>query len=255
MGREVLRSLTPDHGFEIKVAVDRSDVGANCRELAGPLAPDIPVTDRLGLALDRDPVDVLVDFSHHSGAAAHADSAMKRGASPIIGCTGVSEADLSEIRSLAKQFPVPVMYVPNFSLSAVLMIRFAQLAAKWMPDVEIIELHHDRKEDAPSGTAILTAQLISDARTHEPTRLPRQLVKAEGARGGRVADVPIHSVRLPGFLAHQEVLFGSAGEVLRISQDTSDRAAYMNGVRLAARHVRFLDGFVIGLDKILFRPE
>ncbi len=203
MGREVLRSLTPQHGFQIKVASDRSEAGKNCRELAGPAAPDIVVTDRLGAALDSEPCDVLIDFSHHSAAGAHATSAMKRGVSPVIGCTGLSETDMSELRSLVKEYPVPAMYVPNFALGAVLMMRFAQLAAKWMPDVEIIEMHHDRKEDAPSGTAILTAQTISDARTQEPTRLPRPQIKAEGVRGGKIADIPIHSVRLPGLLAHQ----------------------------------------------------
>jgi 4-hydroxy-tetrahydrodipicolinate reductase len=132
-------------------------------------------------------------------------------------------------------------------------MRFSQIAAKWLPDAEIIEFHHDRKEDAPSGTAMLTAQLIAEARTSEPTRLPRPAIKAEGARGGRVSEIPVHSIRLPGFMAHQEVVFGSPGEVLQIRHDSTDRAAYMNGVRLAVRHVRSLDGFVVGLDKILFR--
>jgi 4-hydroxy-tetrahydrodipicolinate reductase len=171
----------------------------------------------------------------------------------VIGCTGMTESDLREIRSLTKELHLPAIYVPNFAIGAVLMMRFAQLAAKWMPDVEIIELHHDRKEDAPSGTAMLTAQLISEARTAEPTPLPKQLIKAEGARGGRVSDITIHSVRLPGYVAHQEVLFGSLGEILQIRHDSTDRQSFMNGVRLAARSVRSLEGLVIGLDKILFR--
>jgi len=253
MGREVLRSLTPQHGFQVTVAVDRACVGANCKELAGPEAPDLPVQDKLGAALDREPVDILVDFSHHSGAASHATSAMKRGASPVIGCTGLSEADMSELRSLTKEYSVPAMYVPNFAIGAVLMMKFSQMAAKWMPNVEIIELHHDRKEDAPSGTAMLTAQLISEARTSDPVRLPRPVIKAEGVRGGRVCDIPVHSVRLPGFLAHQEVLFGGPGEILTLRHDSSDRQSFMQGVRLAAGTVRSLSGFVVGLDKILFR--
>jgi 4-hydroxy-tetrahydrodipicolinate reductase len=253
MGREVLRSLTPQFGFKVLVAVDRSEIGKHCSELIGPNAPDVVIQDRLGSALDQNPVDVMVDFSHHSAAGAHATSAMKRGASPIIGCTGMSESDMSELRCLVKEYPVPAMYVPNFALGAVLMMRFSQIAAKWLPDAEIIEFHHDRKEDAPSGTAMLTAQLIAEARTSEPTRLPRPAIKAEGARGGRVSEIPVHSIRLPGFMAHQEVVFGSPGEVLQIRHDSTDRAAYMNGVRLAVRHVRSLDGFVVGLDKILFR--
>jgi 4-hydroxy-tetrahydrodipicolinate reductase len=252
MGREVLRALTTHYGFEVVAAIDRVNVGEHCRDLAGPEAPDIRISEKIGAALDQSPADVLVDFSHHSAAPAHAMSALKRGISPVIGCTGISEGDLSEIRSLSKEVQTPAMYVPNFAIGAVLMMKFAQLAAKWMPDAEIIELHHDRKEDAPSGTAILTAQLIAEARTSMPTKLPRQIIKAEGARGGKVSDIPVHSVRLPGFLAHQEVLFGAQGEVLHLRHDTSDRLAFMNGVRLATRHVRGLKGLVIGLDKILF---
>jgi 4-hydroxy-tetrahydrodipicolinate reductase len=253
MGREVLRALTPQYGFKILVAVDRSCVGEHCRQLAGPEAPDLAVKDKLGAALDQSEVDVLVDFSHHSGAASHATSAMKRGVSPVIGCTGLSEADMGEIRSLTKELSVPAMYVPNFAIGAVLMMKFSQLAARWMPDAEIIELHHDRKEDAPSGTAILTAQLISESRTSDPVRLPRQVIKAEGARGGKVCDIPVHSVRLPGFLAHQQVIFGAPGEVLTLRHDSSDRQSFMQGVRLAAGTVKSLQGFVVGLDKILFR--
>ena len=253
MGREMLKGLTHHAGFEIVAAVDRNEVGKNCRELAGPTAPDLIVTDKLGAALDCCNAEVLIDFSHHSAAASHALSAVKRGISPVIGCTGLTESDLSELRSLVKEYNVPAMYAPNFAIGAVLMIKFAQIAAQWLPDVEIIELHHDKKEDAPSGTAMLTAQLIAEARTQQPTRLPQQNIKAEGARGGRVSDVPVHSIRLPGFIAHQEVLFGSFGEVLQIRHDSTDRGAYVQGVILAAKHVKSMDGLVIGLDKVLFR--
>ena len=145
------------------------------------------------------------------------------------------------------------MYVPNFAVGAVLMMRFAEMAARWMPDAEIIELHHDRKEDAPSGTALLTAEKIAKARVAEPTRLPRAVMKVEGARGGSAFGVPVHSVRLPGFLAHQEVMFGNQGEVLTIRHDSLDRVGFMHGVRLCATHVRSLPGFSVGLDTILFR--
>jgi len=255
MGREVLRALNPQHGCKILVAANRTSVGQNCRELAGPEAPDLIVTDKLGAALDETPVDVLVDFSHHSAAVAHACSAIQRGVSPVIGCTGLSESDLGEIRSLTKEHSVPAMYVPNFAIGAVLMMKFSQLAARWLPDAEIIELHHDRKEDAPSGTAMLTAQLIAEARITEPVSLPNQVIKAEGARGGRVCDIPVHSVRLPGFLAHQQVMFGGPGEILTIRHDSSDRKSFMQGVRLATANVRSLSGLVVGLDKILFRES
>ena len=182
MGREVLRSLTPQSGFEVVVAVDRAHGGISCRDLAGQTAPPLQVEEKLGAALDKTPADVLIDFSHHSAAVAHATSAMKRGVNPIIGCTGLTDFDLSELRALVKEYPISAMYVPNFALGAVLMMRFAEMAAKWMPDVEIIELHHDRKADAPSGTATLTAQMIAKARIQDPTPLPDQTIRAEGVR-------------------------------------------------------------------------
>ena len=253
MGQEVLRTVSQEPGIEIVVACDRENVGLNCRDVAGGRAPDLIITDKLGAALDSEKPDVLVDFSHGSGAAAHAESALKRGISPVIGATGLSGADIKEISLVCKETGVPGMYVPNFAIGAVLMMRFSEMAAKWMPDCEIIELHHDRKEDAPSGTAMRTAELIGEARTDSPTRKPRTAFKVEGVRGGNYKDVTIHSVRLPGLLAHQSVMFGRPGELLTIRHDSMDRASFMQGVALAVREVRNLQGLVVGLDKILFR--
>jgi len=173
--------------------------------------------------------------------------------SSVIGTTGLSESNLRELASASRETKTSGIYAPNFAIGAVLMMRFSQMAAKWLPNCEIIELHHDRKEDAPSGTALLTAQLIGDARTEPPSRKPRPIFKVEGVRGGVVEDTPIHSVRLPGYVAHQEVIFGGTGEVLTIRHDSMDRISFMEGVKLCLREVRGLDGFVIGMDKLLFR--
>lgn len=253
MGSEVLRTVSQEPGIEIVLAVDREKVGMNCREFAGGRAPDLVVQDKLGAALDGTKVDVLIDFSHASGAATHADSALKRGVSPVIGATGMADANLREIKLRCQETGVSGIYVPNFAIGAVLMMKFAEMAAKWMPDCEIIELHHDRKEDAPSGTAMRTAEMIQEARTDSPSRKPRAAIKVEGARGGSYKDVNIHSVRLPGYVAHQEVIFGRIGEVLTVRHDSMDRVSFMSGVALATREVRSINGFVVGLDKILFR--
>jgi 4-hydroxy-tetrahydrodipicolinate reductase len=253
MGRECLKALDPAHGFEVVVAVDRSEIGRSIHDLTGGSGPqDVFVTDKLGLELDKTPVDVLLDFSHHSAAPAHTHSAFTRGAKVVIGCTGMSESDLSQIRSFAKEFKSAALYVPNFAVGAVLMMRFSQIAAKWMPDAEIVELHHERKEDAPSGTAMLTAELISESRSKSTTKFPSETIKVDGARGGRFCDVPIHSIRLPGFLAHQQVMFGAPGETL-IRHDSTDRQSFMHGVRLALKEVLTMQGLTVGLDKILFR--
>jgi 4-hydroxy-tetrahydrodipicolinate reductase len=133
-------------------------------------------------------------------------------------------------------------------------MRFSKMAAKYLPDVEIIELHHDRKADSPSGTAMLTAELISDARAEPPQRkVASPITKVEGARGGKYRDVPIHSVRLPGFVAHLRVIFGGTGETLTLQHDSMDRTSFMAGVKLCLLEVRDLKGFVVGMDKVLFR--
>jgi 4-hydroxy-tetrahydrodipicolinate reductase len=253
MGREVLKALSGAPEFEIVAAVDRDQIGTNCRELIGSTGPDLQIEDKLGAALDRTKPDAIADFSNAAGATAHALSALSRGISPVIGATGLSDRDLRELASASRETKVPGIYAPNFAIGAVLMMRFAQIAAKWFPNCEIIELHHDKKEDAPSGTALLTAQLIGDARKEPPTRKPRPIFKVEGVRGGAVEETPIHSVRLPGFVAHQEVIFGGTGEVLTIRHDSLDRVSFMEGVKLCLREVRGLEGFVIGMDKLLFR--
>lgn len=252
MGREVLRALTPAYGFEVVAAVDRTEIGVHLQELAGPTAPDLVIEEKLGNALDRSGAEVLVDFSHARAAASHATSALSRKIPVVIGCTGLTDGDMSTIRSEVREQGVPVLVVPNFAIGAVLMMKFSEMAAAWLPDAEIIELHHDRKEDAPSGTAMRTAEMIAAARKQDPVRKPKPLIKAEGARGGVVGSVNIHSIRLPGLLAHQEVIFGGLGETLTIRHDSADRIGFMPGVRLAVQRVPGLSGLIVGLDKILF---
>jgi 4-hydroxy-tetrahydrodipicolinate reductase len=251
MGSEVLRSVGKGDGIEPVLAIDRVHVGEKAREIAGPAASDLTIEDKLGQALDRVKVDVIVDLSHHSGAVEHALTAIKRGVSPVIGATGMSESDIREIKAACRESGVPGMYIPNFAIGAVLMMRFAEMAAAWLPHAEIIELHHDRKEDAPSGTSILTAEKIAHGRGKAPL-VKEGLVKFDGARGGVCHGVHVHSVRLPGFVAHQQTIFGGVGETLTIRHDSIDRSSFMEGVKVAVRHVRELDGFVVGLDKILF---
>ncbi len=253
MGQEVLRALTWAEDFDIAVAVDHSAAGKNIREFAGPKARDLEIQGKLGAALDATPCQVLIDFTNHSAAAQHALSALKRGIRPVLGTTGMSSNDLREIEADCKEKKLGAIYAPNFAIGAVLMMRFAEMAAQWLPDVEIIEMHHEQKLDAPSGTALLTAEMISEGRTRAPGFIPDATMKIEGARGGKYRDVPIHSVRLPGLVAHQMVMFGSAGETLTIRHDSLDRKSFMEGVKLCLREVLTVDGLVIGMDKVLFK--
>lgn len=251
MGQATVKALTPAEGFQIMALTGKSSAGENIRNFV-PEGPDMEIEEKLGAAIERTQPDVVISYAHYSAAAIQADQCVKRGVSFVFGMTGISESDIRTIRMTCRDGGVPGMIVPNFAIGAVLMMRFAEIAAKWLPDCEIIEMHHDRKEDAPSGTAMLTAQRVGAARTKDPVRLPRPTFKAEGVRGGSVNGVPVHSIRLPGLLAHQEVLFGAPGEILTLRHDSLDRMGFMGGVKLCVRRVRELEGLTIGMDKLLF---
>jgi 4-hydroxy-tetrahydrodipicolinate reductase len=251
MGLETVRALSADREFEVVGVVGRSGAGQRFRDLL-PEGPDFVLESKLAATLDRTKPDVVVDYAHYSAAADHAEQCVKRRVSFVFGMTGISDQDLRAISDVCKESGVPGMVVPNFAIGAVLMMRFAEIAAKWIPDCEIIEMHHDRKEDAPSGTAVLTAQRISASRSKEPTRLPRPTLKVEGARGGIANGVPVHSVRLPGLLAHQMVIFGAKGEVLTLRHDSLERSGFMEGVKLCVRQVGSLNGLTIGMYSLLF---
>lgn len=252
MGRETCRAILGSQDLELVLAVDKSP-DPDLSKILGIDATGLVMEDKLGAGLDRVGADVLVDFTAASAAPVHAEMAIKRQVAPVIGTTGLDKESLRALASLAGEQKVPGLYVPNFAIGAVLMMKFAETAARWLPDVEIVEMHHDRKEDAPSGTSMLTAEMIASARKGDPTHKPRPVYKVEGVRGGSHHAVPIHSVRLPGLLAHQQVMFGGHGELLTLRHDSIDRASFMEGVKLAVRQVWDLDGFVIGLESLLFR--
>lgn len=236
MGREALRALTPERGFSV-VAVSRT---------AGTAVEGHVTTDDIEAALAD--AHVLLELGHRETAASNALLALEGNVSPVIGTTGLAEADVVRIAEAA--IGKGAMLVPNFAIGAVLMMRFAELAARWMPDAEVIERHHERKEDAPSGTALATAARIAAARG-VPTPLPAPHLKLTGARGADAGGVPVHSLRLPGSLAHQEVLFGGPGETLTLRHDSLDRSSFAAGMRLCCERVRELDGLVHGMDRLL----
>ncbi|MBU4241224.1 MAG: 4-hydroxy-tetrahydrodipicolinate reductase [Actinobacteria bacterium] len=241
MGIEVSRAVVADPELRLTGAVDKTAGGAK--------AYGVSVLDNIEL-LDAGSVDVLVDFTHAAGAVANITWALENGVHAVVGTTGIGEGELAEIADKADSGDSNVLIAPNFALGAVLMMRFAQIAATVFDQCEIIELHHRGKLDAPSGTATATAQRVAEAMDADPVP-PVQEKGVEGARGGRIGPVQIHSVRLDGLVAHQEVLFGSQGQTLSIRHDTTDRTCFMPGVVMAIKAVGSLPGLTVGLEGIL----
>ncbi len=207
--------------------------------------------DRLDQLIQTVKPDVVVDLTHPSVVVENTRTILENGAHAVIGTTGLTPRDLDTLGKLAHSKSVGLLVCPNFAIGAVLMMKFAAEASKYMPKVEIIEYHHDQKADAPSGTAIKTAEWISVANPQVNAQLLDEVLSVAGVRGGVVGLVPIHSVRLPGFVASQEVILGALGQTLKIRHDTINRDSFMPGVILSIRKVIALRGLVYGLEHIL----
>jgi len=244
MGREVTAAVLADSDLELVAAVD-------------PAAGDGAVVSGSGIPVDTEissiqsqGADVCVDFTHAAAAFQNALWALGQGIHCVIGTTGFSDEQLADMREKAEAGSANVLVASNFAIGAVMMMKTAEMAARAFDQCEIIEFHHRGKKDAPSGTAIATARRIADAMdaAEVPESAEREVA---GARGGNVGPVRIHSVRLDGLVAHQEVIFGSKGETLTIRHDTTDRSCFMPGVLLAVKAIAGMPGLTVGLDSLL----
>ena len=213
---------------------------------------EFPVYKAIADAVDDEEFDVLVDFTAPSVVAGNLEVALPKGIDCVVGTTGLTNEKLDELSALAPQGTC-LFYAPNFTTGAVLMMQFAKAAAPFFPEAEVIEFHHARKKDAPSGTAVRTAQMIADARGFESSApgSETEMPGCEGARGALVDGVPVHSVRSMGFVATQEVIFGSMGQTLTIKHDSWDRTSYMPGVLLGIRSVGERSGLIVGLEEFM----
>jgi len=247
MGTSVLTAVSAEPDMEVVAAVDPAHAGESIAIKSG--AP-LVIMPSLEEAIAVSGAHVMVDFTHPSVVEGNLRTALKAGLDCVVGTTGISSETLEALAAVAPEGTC-LFVAPNFAIGGVLMMRFAEQAAHFMPHVEIIELHHDRKVDAPSGTAIRTARLIAAARASVPAAPGRETEVAEGARGALVDDVTIHSVRLPGLVAHQEVIFGGLGQTLTIRHDSIDRTSFMPGVVLAVRNVAQHSGLVVGLENFM----
>ncbi len=242
----------------IRVGVfgSRGRMGAEvCRTVQS--APDLELVAAVDLGDDRMPVEaaqVIVDFTHPDAVMDNLSWCIDHGISAVVGTTGFSDERFDLLRSLlAEHDGVGVLIAPNFSIGAVLMMRFAEQAAAFYESAEVIELHHPDKADAPSGTAATTARRIAAARTAAALAAPPDATKQElpGARGAQVDGIRVHGVRLRGLVAHQEVLFGAEGETLTIRHDSLDRVSFMPGVLAAVRAISTRPGLTVGIEPIL----
>lgn len=246
MGQEVVRALFSERETQVVGGVD---IKASGDKLTLPDGTTVPFSSDLESIIGSCKPDVMVDFTIAKATMPAVRIATKRGVNLVIGTTGLSPDDIKEIGSLVKENNVGAVVAPNFAIGAVLMMHLAKIAAKYLDYAEIIELHHNQKADAPSGTALSTARAMAAARG-KPFLLPQE-AKSWPSRGEKVEGVALHSVRLPGLLAHQEVLFGAAGQTLSIRHDTISRECFMPGIMLAVKEVVKSKGLIYGLDALL----
>ena len=248
VGQELVNALCQEPETELAGAVD-----LKASEDYLPL-PDgsgkVPFSADLSDVLNRCQAEVLVDFTIARATMPAVRTAAKQGVNLVIGTTGFTADDITEIERLAVAHQIGAVVAPNFALGAVLMIHLAKVAARYLDYAEIIELHHHLKADAPSGTALSTAKAMVQARG-KPFDRPPEPALASSSRGEQVDGVAIHSVRLPGLMAHQEVILGAAGQTLSIRHDTISRECYMPGVILAIKEVVKRQGLIYGLDALL----
>lgn len=244
MGQAVVKAVSEAEDTQLVALIDVMG--------EGKIIEGIAVDTDLAQSLSSKNVDVVVDFTQPDSVFENVKIALNAGVRPVVGTTGLSQAQLSEIETLSKDKNTGVLIAPNFTIGAVLMMMFAQQASKYFKNAEIIELHHNKKKDAPSGTAIKTAQMMAEVQENFTDGNIKDTELIEGSRGGKAdSNIQIHSVRMPGYVASQEVIFGAPGETFKIRHDSIDRECYMAGVLLGVRHVFDKNDFVYGLDNIL----
>ena len=231
MGQEVVKAVTAASDLQL---VDQTDLG-----------------DDLITRIKASQAQAVVDFTTATVAFENTFKILEAGVHPVVGTSGLLSEQVVELQQFAKDKRIGGLIAPNFAIGAVLLMKYAQDAVKYLPDVEVIELHHNRKADAPSGTAVKTAQLIAEARQEIPKVLVEEKELFEGARGSEVHGVRVHSLRLPGLVAHQEIIFGGTGETLTIRHDSIHRESFMPGVCLACTKVIGSQQLFYGLEHLL----
>ena len=235
MGREVVKLALSDENFELVCTVDKFGVNSNINE-------KIKIEDDINKAIVNHKPDIVVDFTQPSTIFENIKTYINQKTKSVIGTTGLNMEQIKEIEEMSKKANTGIIIAPNFSIGAILMMQFAKTASKYFSNAEIIEYHHNQKKDAPSGTSIKTAQLMMENNDNFKLGNCAETETLKGSRGGNYQEnnkgnIQIHSVRMPGFVASQEVIFGSNGQILKIHHDTINRECYMSGVKLAIEYL------------------
>ncbi len=249
MGSQVVNLAINNKDFELVCAIDMFGVGKQ-------LSENVVVEDNLEESIKKHNPDVVVDFTQPSVIYENVKKYIKLGVKSVIGTTGLSKEQVEDIEKMSKDANVGVIIAPNFSIGAILMMKFAAEASKYFSNAEIIEYHHNQKKDAPSGTSIKTAQLMMKNNDNFKLGNCDEKETIKGARGGEFQEdgkgkIQIHALRMPGFVASQQVVFGSDGQILKIHHDTINRECYMSGVEIAVKHIYKNNQFFYGLENIL----
>ncbi len=251
MGKEAVQLVKETSHFELAAVIDRKNGGKLLSDVEGFTGLDVPVYTDPQECFQHANADVLIDLTTPERGYLHTKTALEHNVRPVVGTTGFSSEQLDELKGMAEQRGIGCIIAPNFAIGAILMMKFSEIAAKYFDDVEIIELHHDQKLDAPSGTAIKTAEMIAKNKEAKKQGHEDEKETIAGARGADFEGMRIHSVRLPGLIAHQQVLFGAGGQTLTIRHDSYNRASFMSGVKVSVETVMALDTLVYGLESIL----
>ena len=251
MGKAMSIGILNETDMEIAAAVDRNSVGADLGELCGLGHLGLAVEGDLAVAIRRSRPDVMLDFTVPAAVMENLRTAQAEGLAAVVGTTGLTKENLAELAGSCEKTGAPIFVASNFALGAVLLMRFAAEAARYLPEYEVLEIHNEKKADAPSGTSLVTLEGMEAQRQADSVGAANTKETVPGCRGGAYAGSRVHSMRPPGVVAIQEVLFGAPGQILSLRHESTSRESFFPGVALALRKIGQLQGLVQGLEQLL----
>lgn len=251
MGSEAIQMIKNDPNLNLVACIDRKNNGKMLHEIDQLTNLEVPIFEDPEQCFKTIPADVFLDLTIPDVGFEHTKTALQCEVRTVIGTSGFTEEQIDELAAIADHNKVGCIIAPNFAIGAILMMQFAKQAAQFFPDIEIIEKHHDQKLDAPSGTAMKTIDMIREMREPKIQGHPNERETLPGSRGGDVDGIKVHSLRLPGLIAHQEVILGGSGQTLTIKHDSLNRESFMDGINLAINHVIKLDKLIYGMENII----